>query len=137
MRQLPATPSDLAGGFLLAFEGDLDETDEARLTAHPYAVVLGLPETPVKSAVSGGTFYRAVIDVVTEHRPIDGKRPSRRPITELRALVLTLPEFVDELAFGVPLARPLRYIGGIRPEPKYQDPLTLTSTCRFDTAWRF
>lgn len=124
----------------MVFETDLDEADEAKLTdyPHPYAMALDLPDTERDARVGGSTSYRTVIDVVLEHRPINGVRSPKRPLIELRQLVLALPDFVDELAYSTPLTQSLRCIGGVRkPMSKPEDPQTLFVTCRFAAAWRF
>ena len=127
---------------MLVFGTDLDETDEAKLTdyPHPYAMALGLPRPKIGSWLNGEAKRRAVIDVVLEYRAVDGKRPSRRPLTELAYQIARLARPIDpyitELDYQVPLLKPLEWLTSTPIDSKPDDTNTLTCTVRFVANYR-
>lgn len=122
---------------LLVFESDLTPEDEAALKAygpHPYAIALGVTENARGRGLSGSGMENT-LDVILEQAPIDGKRPGKRAMVELRDAILEASKEVNELEYGVPLVpvggRHLRYQSGAPIGAKYQANTVLTCTLRF------
>lgn len=137
-RQLLPTQSDPTRPYLLVSEGDLSADDKRRLASypHPYIVILGLPRPKVGGWLNGDSRRRAVIDAILEHRPVNGVRPSRAPITELSYQVMRLRRFADELAPGIPLLKRLTVLSGTPVDPKVDDADVFTCTVRFVAYYR-
>lgn len=133
---------DIAPGVpLLVFESDPTPEDETALREygpHPYAIVLGVTEN-ARGRGLGGSGMANTLDVILEQAPVDGKRPGKQAMWQLRDTILEVSKEVTELEYGVPLlpvgGRHLRYQSGSPIGARYQEPLILTCTLRFTCSW--
>lgn len=101
LRQIPVEEG--SSTLLRVYQDDLTVEDQRSLTGypHPYAIVHLAAEGRHMTALSASPIIETILDITLELLPVDGQRPRRSRLTEIRNAVLhVMHHDVTELEKG-------------------------------------